>query len=47
MTVEEKLMIRPPERIRRAGHVRALREHTWQHRFRELFAALHLEAAAR
>jgi spore maturation protein CgeB len=32
------------ERIRRAGHRRALGEHTWQHRFRELFAALHLPA---
>jgi hypothetical protein len=30
------------ERIRRAGLERARREHTWQHRFRELFAALGL-----
>jgi spore maturation protein CgeB len=30
------------ERIRAAGWRRALREHTWQHRFRELFAALGL-----
>ena len=30
------------ERIRRAGLLRARREHTWQHRFRELFAALGL-----
>jgi spore maturation protein CgeB len=28
------------ERVRRAGRQRALREHTWQHRFRELFAVL-------
>jgi spore maturation protein CgeB len=28
------------ERIRRAGWRRALNEHTWQHRFRELFGAL-------
>jgi spore maturation protein CgeB len=31
------------ERVRRAGRQRALREHTWQHRFRELFAALGLK----
>jgi spore maturation protein CgeB len=30
------------ERIRRAGHERALREHTWQHRFNELFDLLGL-----
>jgi len=30
------------ERIRGAGWRRALHEHTWQHRFRELFAALGL-----
>jgi hypothetical protein len=30
------------ERIRRAGHQRALREHTWQHRFNELFDLLGL-----
>jgi glycosyltransferase involved in cell wall biosynthesis len=33
------------ERIRRAGHERALREHTWQDRFKELFAELGLNAA--
>jgi hypothetical protein len=32
------------ERIRRAALERARREHTWQHRFRDLFAALGLEA---
>jgi spore maturation protein CgeB len=31
------------ERVRRAGRQRALRDHTWQHRFRELFAALGLK----
>jgi hypothetical protein len=30
------------ERIRRAGHERARREHTWQHRFAELFTTLGL-----
>jgi hypothetical protein len=30
------------ERVRRAGHHRSLREHTWQHRFRDLFAVLGL-----
>ena len=30
------------ERIRRAGHARALRDHTWQQRFHELFNALGL-----
>ncbi len=35
------------ERIRRAGHERALREHTWQQRFHELFAVLGLKPAAR
>lgn len=30
------------ERVRRAGYRRALGEHTWQHRFRDLFAALGL-----
>ncbi len=30
------------ERVRRAGHERALRDHTWQIRFRELFDALGL-----
>jgi spore maturation protein CgeB len=33
------------ERIRRAGLERARREHTWQHRFRQLFAALGLESS--
>ncbi|MBV9602541.1 MAG: glycosyltransferase [Chloroflexi bacterium] len=33
------------ERIRRAGLERARREHTWQHRFAELFRTLGLEAA--
>jgi hypothetical protein len=33
------------ERIRRAGYARARRDHTWQHRFNELFAALGLEHA--
>jgi spore maturation protein CgeB len=32
------------ERIRRAGLERARREHTWQHRFAELFATLGLPA---
>jgi spore maturation protein CgeB len=32
------------ERIRRAGHARAIREHTWQHRFGELFAELGIAA---
>jgi len=32
------------ERIRRAGLERARREHTWQHRFSDLFAALDLPA---
>jgi len=31
------------ERVRRAGRRRALREHTWAHRFRELFARLGLQ----
>lgn len=31
------------ERVRRAGRHRALREHTWQHRFRELFELLGLK----
>ena len=30
------------ERVRRAGYRRAVNEHTWQHRFRELFSALGL-----
>ncbi len=30
------------ERIRRAGYLRAVREHTWQHRFQQLFATLGL-----
>jgi spore maturation protein CgeB len=30
------------ERIRRAGFERARREHTWQHRFADLFTALGL-----
>ena len=34
------------ERIRRAGLERARREHTWQHRFGQLFAALGLDSAA-
>jgi hypothetical protein len=34
------------ERIRHAGLVRARRDHTWQHRFRELFAALGLRERA-
>ncbi|MBV9580923.1 MAG: glycosyltransferase family 1 protein, partial [Chloroflexi bacterium] len=33
------------ERIRRAGLERARREHTWQHRFAELFAVLGLKTA--
>jgi spore maturation protein CgeB len=32
------------ERIRRAGFLRARRDHTWQHRFRQLFAYLGLPA---
>jgi spore maturation protein CgeB len=32
------------ERIRRAGLRRARAEHTWQHRFAELFAALGLKS---
>jgi spore maturation protein CgeB len=31
------------ERIRRAGYHRARRDHTWQHRFRDLFAVLGLD----
>ena len=34
------------ERIRRAGLERARREHTWQHRFGQLFAALGLDTRA-
>jgi len=34
------------ERIRRAGFLRARQSHTWQHRFRELFAQLGLRAGA-
>jgi spore maturation protein CgeB len=34
------------ERIRRAGLERARREHTWQHRFAQLFAALGLNIRA-
>lgn len=34
------------ERVRRAGYQRALREHTWQHRFRELFGHLGLRDQA-
>ncbi|MCC6903558.1 MAG: glycosyltransferase family 1 protein, partial [Polyangiaceae bacterium] len=34
------------ERVRRAGYLRALREHTWQHRFLELFDVLGLRARA-
>ena len=34
------------ERIRRAGFAARAREHTWQHRFAELFAALGLRAAS-
>ena len=30
------------ERIRRAGYLRAIREHTWQHRFQQLFNELGL-----
>jgi hypothetical protein len=33
------------ERVRRAGFERARREHTWQHRFAELFALLGLRAS--
>jgi spore maturation protein CgeB len=33
------------ERVRRAGFERARREHTWQHRFAELFARLGLGSA--
>jgi spore maturation protein CgeB len=32
------------ERIRRAGYLRARREHTWQHRFTQLFRALGLDS---
>ena len=32
------------ERIRRAGLERARDEHTWQHRFKQLFAALGLRS---
>lgn len=35
------------ERIRRAGHDRALRSHTWRHRFERLFDALRGEGALR
>jgi hypothetical protein len=31
------------ERVRRAGYHRARRDHTWQHRFRDLFAVLGLD----
>jgi spore maturation protein CgeB len=31
------------ERVRRAGRHRALRDHTWQHRFRDLFTVLGIE----
>jgi spore maturation protein CgeB len=31
------------ERIRRAGYHRARRDHTWQQRFRELFAVLGID----
>jgi spore maturation protein CgeB len=34
------------ERVRRAGRLRSLREHTWQHRFGELFQAIGLRRAA-
>jgi hypothetical protein len=34
------------ERIRRAGLERARREHTWQHRFTDLFRALGLDSRA-
>jgi hypothetical protein len=34
------------ERVRRAGFERARREHTWQHRFAELFGLLGLKAAS-
>ena len=30
------------ERIRRAGYLKSIREHTWQHRFRQLFVELGL-----
>jgi spore maturation protein CgeB len=33
------------ERIRRAALDRARRDHTWQHRFQQLFAALHLKSS--
>jgi spore maturation protein CgeB len=33
------------EQIRRAGLERARREHTWRHRFNDLFAALGLRRA--
>ena len=32
------------ERIRRAGFLRARHNHTWQHRFRELFGVLGIRA---
>jgi spore maturation protein CgeB len=32
------------ERIRRAGLERARREHTWQHRFTQLFTLLNIRA---
>ena len=35
------------ERIRRAGHDRARRDHTWQRRFEDLFAALRHEGVLR
>lgn len=35
------------EAIRRAGHRRALAQHTWQHRFEELFAALGIRSSGR
>jgi spore maturation protein CgeB len=31
------------ERIRQAGHARALRDHTYQHRFQSLFRTIGLE----
>jgi len=35
------------ERIRRAGHERALRSHTWRHRFEKLFDGLRSEGVVR
>jgi hypothetical protein len=35
------------EKIRRAGHERALRSHTWRHRFESLFAALRRDGLLR